>query len=122
MSTHSTKTTRYYPVAVTVELGTHEGGYVARCDPESLTITHENSVIMYQIVKAPEGVEFWSLNIEPTSQREFKPPQIGAQGRMLTIDDIDREKTEQRFHVDLLFTDPYNSSFQFDPQVINRPG
>jgi len=122
MSTHSAKTTRYYPVAITVELGTHEGCYVAHCEPHSLTITHEDSVIIYQIVEAPDGVEFWSLNVSPSSQREFKPPQIGAQCRMLTIDDIDREKTEQRFYVDLLFTDPYNSSFKFDPQVINRPG
>lgn len=122
MSAHPVPNTHFYPVQVTVEPGAEPGHYNVSCVPDEVTITYENSVILYQLVQAPEGVEFWSLDISPWPQDQFRAPQVAAQGRMLILDDADVEKVAQTFHVTLRLTDPVGSQFAFDPQVINRPG
>jgi hypothetical protein len=122
MSASLVQNTHFYPVQVTVGPGAEPGHYTVSCVPNDVTITHENAVVLYQLVQAPEGVEFWSLDISPWPQNQFRPPQVAAQGRMLILDDADLEKAAQTFQVTLRLTDPLGSQFAFDPQIINRPG
>jgi hypothetical protein len=122
MSENHTQNTHFYPVQVTVRPGAKSGTYVVSCEPDQVTITHEASVVMYQLVSAPNDVTFWSLDLEPGPANQFKAPEIGARGRMLTLGDADVEKAVAEFNVKLHLTDPQGSVFLFDPQIINRPG
>lgn len=121
MSSFTTITTKFHNVKVTVirdDSGKHHVG----CVPPSVTVDQENSVVSYQLVSAPEGVVFWGAEILPALQTQFKSPQITADGRMMTFDDIDNDVTGETFDLTLQFTGTDGVQFDFDPQIINRPG
>jgi hypothetical protein len=120
MSAFTTVTTKFYPVKVTVvrdDSGKHHVG----CEPKDITVDRENSVVSYQLVSAPEGVVFWGAAITPHGQTQFKSPQITAEGRMMSFDDIDNDMIEASFNLTLQFTGADGVQFDYDPQIINRP-
>lgn len=113
---------KFYNVNVDVryDAETHKNKVV--CTPPNVTIDMADSVINYQLGSAPEGVFFWGAQIDPATQEQFGPPQIISDGKMLTIDDLDSNKVPKSYELTLQFSGGNGHPFDFDPQIINRPG
>jgi hypothetical protein len=117
--------TAFVNVAVTVTTSTiagPAGQYTVECVPDPITVTHKDAVLNFQLVSAPEGVMFWGASISPRHPAQFLPPQIIAQGRMMTLVDINDEPEGQVYHLTLQLVDETGRHFVHDPQIINRPG
>jgi len=103
------------------------GNFHMVCSPDPVTVTKADTVISYQLVSAPSGVEFWGAKVGPAtppqtpSVRQFSSPQITANGLMMTFVDLDSGSTDTTFEVTLTFVKADGTQFDMDPQVINRP-
>lgn len=121
----STATT-FCNVAVTLTQDA-DGNYHMVCAPDPVTVTAADTVISYQLVSAPSGVEFWGAKVGAATPpqtplvREFSSPQITANGLMMTFVDLDSGSTETSFDLTLTFIKADGTQFDMDPQIINRP-
>lgn len=125
--TDTSTATTFCNVAVTLTQDPKTGAFSMVCSPDPVTVTAKDTVISYQLVSAPSGVEFWGAKVGPATPqqtpavREFSSPQITANGLMMTFVDLDSGSAETSFELTLTFIKGDGTQFDMDPQVINRP-